>query len=248
MNIFFFFNIFLCIFFLPVDSLLSRNTLKCSYNSGIELGIVTFGTGILMDNTISKKSLLKLKNSTEELYKEGMRKTATNLLAVGPTYHYIIDNYLIHDHQNIPIVSETFAIVFIHSLGYYLSHRLMHRNDLFRKYHNFHHRFNETLIPSIANSVSTREFTFAYMIPFIIGELLVKPNINSFNLGVMIVSIMNLIIHTEELNNIQYPDFLVSPEIHLNHHKGKNKRKSYSAPTFNLEYIYSKLIKKKSEK
>ena len=120
----------------------------------------------------------------------------------------------------------------------------MHRNDLFRKHHNFHHRFNETLIPSIANSVSLPEFTFSYMVPFICGQFLINPNINSFNLAIIIVSFMNLIIHTQELANIEYSPFLVSPENHVNHHRGKNKGSLYSAPTFNLEYIYS-LLKKK---
>ena len=52
---------------------------------------------------------------------------------------------------------------------------------------------------------------------------------------------MNLVIHTQELNDVNYNKLFVSPKTHLNHHQGKNKKSTYSAPTFNLEYIYSEL-------
>lgn len=237
-------NLFFYLLILPARSIIIRKPLKAYYHTGIDIGITTLSAGILMDNTVSKNSLNKLKNETQELYNEGISKSVTNLLFVGPSYHFILENFIISDHLSKPIFFETFSIVLIHSLGYYFFHRLMHRNDLFRKHHNFHHRFNETLIPSIANSVSLPEFTFSYMVPFICGQFLINPNINSFNLAIIIVSFMNLIIHTQELANIEYSPFLVSPENHVNHHRGKNKGSLYSAPTFNLEYIYS-LLKKK---
>ena len=67
---------------------------------------------------------------------------------------------------------------------------------------------------------------------------LVHPNINSLNLGIMIVSIMNLVIHCQELENIKWNKYFVSPQTHLYHHQSKNKLSTYSAPTFNLEYIF----------
>ena len=172
-------------FFYPVKCFILRNTMK-SYHGGIELGIATIGTGLLMDNTISKKSLEKLKNNSIELYNEGMEKATQNLLLLGPLYYYGIDNFVINDHHSNVNIIQTFNIVMIHSIGYYCAHKLMHRSDLFRKYHNFHHNFNETLIPSISNAVSKSEFTFAYMTPFIIGAIIVDPNINSYNLGILI--------------------------------------------------------------
>ncbi len=225
-----------------VKSFTVRKPIK-SYHGGIELGLATLSTGILMDNTISKTSLKQLKDNSNDLYNQGMKKVFNNLLVVGPIYYLVIDNFVISDHYSNVNIIETFNIVLIHSFGYYCSHRLMHRSDLFRKYHNFHHKFNETLIPSISNAVSLPEFTFAYMTPFIIGALIVDPNINSYNLGILIVSFMNLIIHTQELSNIKYSNFFVSPKTHLNHHQGKNIKSTYSAPTFNLEYIYSYLEK-----
>ena len=62
---------------------------------------------------------------------------------------------------------------------------------------------------------------------------------DSFNMAIFIVSYMNLIIHTPELSNISWSPWLVSPRIHLNHHQGKNIKGTYSAPTLNLEYLYT---------
>ncbi len=225
---------------MPVKSLILRKPIR-AYHGGLELGIATLSTGILMDNTIAKSSLIKLKENSNELYNDGMKKVINNLILLGPIYYFGVDNFIISDHISEINLIETFNIVIIHSFGYYTAHRLMHRSDLFRKYHNFHHKFNETLTPSIGNAVSGSEFTFAYMTPFMIGAYLVDPNINSFNLGIMIVAFMNLVIHTQELSDVNYNKLFVSPKTHLNHHQGKNKKSTYSAPTFNLEYIYSEL-------
>ena len=234
MKIKFLINLILLTF---VKSFTVRKPIK-SYIGGIELGLTTLGTGIFMDNTISKNSLKDIKSNSNDLYNQGMVKVFSNLLIIGPIYYLGIDKFVISDHYSNVNIIETFNIVLIHSFGYYCSHRLMHRSDLFRKYHNFHHKFNETLIPSISNAVSLPEFTFAYMTPFIIGALVVDPNINSYNFGILIVSCMNLVIHTPELVNIKYNNLFVSPKTHLNHHQGKNIKSTYSAPTFNLEYIY----------
>ena len=215
-----------------------RNTVKSSLN-GLELGLSTITTGILMDNTISKKSLQILKKNSTELYNNGKKKIVTNLLIVGPLYHNIVETYLINDSSDIINIFQTILLVYLHSCGYFIMHRLMHRNDLFRKYHYFHHQFNTTLIPSISNSVSIQEFTLAYMLPFFIGESIVNSNINTFNLAVIIVSFMNLVIHTQELTSIEWNPYFVSPKIHSNHHNKMNNRSIYSAPTFNLEEIFN---------
>tara|TARA_Y100000816_G_scaffold291346_1_gene282438 strand:+ start:1032 stop:1781 length:750 start_codon:yes stop_codon:yes gene_type:complete len=215
----------------------NKKTLKASLE-GIELGLITMGTGLLMDNTISKNSLQVLKNNSTILYNEGMRKVYTNLIFIGPIYYIFVEKFLINDFNSNPDFFQTLGIIMTHSLGYYFGHKNMHRTDFFKKYHHFHHQFNETLVPSIGNAVSTSEFTFAYMFPFVIGTLLVHPNINSLNLGIMIVSIMNLVIHCQELENIKWNKYFVSPQTHLYHHQSKNKLSTYSAPTFNLEYIF----------
>lgn len=218
----------------------SKTQLKASLD-GIELGLLTLGSGLILDNTVSKTSLELLKNNSTKLYNDGMIKVYTNLILIGPIYYYFVENFLIKDLYSNPNFLETLGIVSIHSIGYYLGHKNMHRTDFFKKYHHFHHQFNETLVPSIGNAVSTSEFTFAYMLPFVVGSVAIQPNLNSLNVGIMIVSIMNLIIHCQELEHIKWNDYFVSPQTHLYHHQSKNEFSTYSAPTFNLENIGRKL-------
>ena len=230
---------FLSLLLIFSESFIIREPVKCL--GGLELGTITLISGKLMDKTISKKSTHRLQKQNPKLYQDGLKTATNNLMLVGPSYYWGVENFIL-SHQvsnNLPL--ETLLLVMIHSLGYYSVHRLMHRSDLFRKYHYFHHQFNETLIPTIGNSVSMAEFTFAYMSPFIIGCLLINPGQDSFNCAILIVSIMNLVIHTPEMSNITWSNWLVSPKTHLFHHQGKNPRSTYSAPTFNLEFIYQKI-------
>ena len=219
-----------------VCSLITRSPPQCL--GGLELGAITLGTGFLMDTTLSKNSRHQLKKQSPQLLEKGIQTTGTNLLVIGPSYYYGIEKLGLLSDRVGSVPSEVFLLVIIHSLGYYSAHRLMHRSDLFRKYHSFHHQFNETLIPSIGNSVSVPEFTFAYMFPFVLGSLIVNPSQDSFNGAIMIVSFMNLVIHTPELGEINWSKWLVSPKTHLRHHRGENIQKTYSAPTLNWEYIY----------
>lgn len=226
-----------------------QRDLKCFDQSlinpnGIELGLITVGTGLIMDNTISRDSLQKLKKDNLTLFNKGMIRSYKNLLFLGPIYYYLVTNNIgidFIDYNEKFNYVDSLSIVFIHSIGYYFAHRNMHRNDFFKKYHYFHHQFNETLVPSIGNAVSETEFSFAYMFPFVVGSLLVNPNIDSFNFGIMIVSIMNLVIHCQELEDVKWNKFFVSPKTHLYHHQSKNNVSTYSAPTLNLEYIYKKI-------
>lgn len=247
--LFFIFNLNFNLYFALQNPLYSSNSRQLIRKSntacnllplhGLDLGITTLSTGLIMDNTISNNSLVDLKNKNITLYNQGLIKSSRNLLFLGPFYYSIVENLLITDKSTTPNLLHTFSIVFIHSIGYYFAHKAMHRNDFFKKYHYFHHQFNETLIPTIANSVSETEFTMAYMLPFVVGSLLISPNIESFNLGIMIVSIMNLVIHCQELQYTEWNKFFVSPKTHLYHHQAKNNISTYSAPTFNLENIFS---------
>ena len=73
-----------------------KRFLKCfSYDHcvhGIELGLLTVGAGLVMDNTISKGSIENLKENNITLYNRGMLKSYKNLLFLGPIYYGFISN------------------------------------------------------------------------------------------------------------------------------------------------------------
>lgn len=243
------FSLFFCIlinssssFKFSSSRIIRRQPIKASMH-GVDLGLVTVTTGLLLDNTISKPSLEVLRNNSRILYEEGMKKSYKNLLILGPSYYYGVEKFLIHDFNSNPELLQILGILGIHSIGYYSAHRTMHRNKLFQKYHYFHHQFNDTLVPSIGNAVSEFEFTLAYMLPFVVSVIILNPNAVSLDIGIMIVSIMNLIIHCQELEDIKWNEYFVAPKTHLYHHQSKNNFSTYSAPTFNLENIGRKLKK-----
>ena len=116
----------------------------------------------------------------------------------------------------------------------------MHKIDVLKKMHKFHHKFTNTLIPSIGNAVSVYEFTFAYASPFILASYLLDSNLITLNYAIKTVSFFNLMIHCNEFKNFKYYKMLVSPNDHLNHHKLKREKNTYSAPIINLDYIVNK--------
>lgn len=209
--------------------------------NGLELGVGTFISGIILDTTISKKSLkILIEKNPKELF-NGYTKSAVNLLVIGPSLYYLLNLFVLEQSNEVSI-SKIFLTIVIHSLGYYIGHMSMHKIKYFNSIHSFHHKYKETLLPTIGNSVSYLEFIFVYMLPFVTASLLLHPNSLSLNYAISIISILNLIIHTNELSDIskQLPlwkdDIIVSPYKHGNHHsKKENIPNTYSAPTFNLD-------------
>ena len=86
------------------------------------------------------------------------------------------------------------GILMIHGVGYYIVHRSMHVVSFLRKYHNFHHEFDEYIMPSIGNAVTTEEFLTAYIAPFIFSSWLLQPNETSFVIPIALISVFNNII------------------------------------------------------
>ena len=216
---------------------ISMNLESC----GMDLAIGTLVTGFTLDNTISYNSTQLVQFNNSKLFIEGYKKAFVNLLIIGPIYFSFVSNLFIR-HNNVINLMEVFSIIVLHNLGYFIMHTIMHKVNIFRKYHLFHHKFREIVFPSIGNAVSPFEFTFAYMIPFITSAIIVNPSNYSYKLAIAIISFFNLIIHSEELRNINYYKFLVSPFNHTEHHK-ISKANTYSAPLINFDYLIENLKK-----
>jgi len=136
---------------------------------------------------------------------------------------------------------RTFGILTVHSLLYYGAHRAFHSSPSLYKHHRFHHRFNTHVPPVSANAVSAVEYLVAYIIPFAVGALLVRPHRSEMFAAVAIVSVCNLLIHTprlEKLSERLWPVF-VSTHGHIEHHKRLTT--NYAAPTLNWDWIVEQL-------
>jgi len=203
---------------------------------GFILGSIVWILSILGDHTISKNNTRILKDEDYQLYYLANKSLFINMLIVSPILYSFIDMYLI-DHTISSFTIQPFSIaviLLVQNAGYYLVHKLFHMTRLY-KFHRFHHKFDKRLIPSLGNAVSVEEFVLAYMIPFIIGAYITNPSEISMIIPLFLVATLNMSIHCQELTNIKYPSFIVSPEEHFIHHKQRNKH--FAAPLLNIDKI-----------
>lgn len=205
-----------------------------SFLKGITLGSFVTFLGFFFDMNFSRKSYKKLLEQKEDLLDKAIPAIQFNLMIIGPTAYGFIDYFFLEHSYNIQPVN-ILSILCIHSVGYYVSHYAMHKSTYLYRLHKFHHEFDKVLIPSIGNAVSKGEFIIAYMTPFITSAYILRPNEISFVIPIGIISVMNLIIHCKEFENIKWSKYFVSPKNHIMHHEIRNKH--FSAPTINIDYF-----------
>lgn len=214
--------------------------LATSFSKGLLLSGTIYSVGIILDHIISNNELEKMIRENSRLVQEGYVKIQTNLLVITPIIYSGVDTFLL-DHDLAFSWKHFFSLLLIQNIGYYWMHREMHRNKNLKWMHHFHHRFVET-IPSIANSVSSSEFILAYVTPIVTGALLLRPTEISFVYAIGTISLLNLAIHTPQLNNKIWIPGLISPTKHMIHHKECEKH--YAAPFLDIDlliYYWNKL-------
>ena len=167
-----------------------------------------------------------------------------NLLCLGPFVYARVQSRVSLPKTLCKTVRDVVALVLVHSGVYTLAHRCMHRIAAVRPIHKAHHVYKEVVVPSVANAVSASEFLFAYMMPFVLGVYAIRPSQDSLVAATVVVSLANLVVHSPHLKSVQLHPILVSPSAHLAHHMERSK--FYSAPTFNIEYICTQIVKRLS--
>ena len=209
-----------------------------SFSQGLQLGATTIIISNVLDNTVSSRETIAQMKKDENLYTNGLQANYINLLLIGPIYYIVVYNWLTNPDKEGFYPMDYVGIVFIHNLLYFIAHFLMHTVPYLKDIHNFHHKFQD-VIPSNGNAVSVLEFNFAYVIPFVIGALLLKPNNLTFKLGVSTISILNTMIHTPAFKNLRYVSMIVTPYDHMMHHQTRTH--TYSAPLLNFDYFMKEL-------
>jgi sterol desaturase/sphingolipid hydroxylase (fatty acid hydroxylase superfamily) len=180
-------------------------------------------------------SIIKKKGGMD-LYLQGVAYNIINTGIFGPMLYELVSNRWMSPPFTAPgRLAMVLAIVVGHSIGYYCAHRAMHMRSLYWA-HRFHHRFNMFVVPVTANAVSIAEFAIAYMLPFIVGAQLLRPDRMSMFIAVGIVSLNNLLIHTPLLADASaklVPWLFVSTADHMDHHKRLTTH--YAAPTISVD-------------
>ena len=172
------------------------------------------------------------------LYVQGVLCNFLNNAVLGPPLYELVSNrWMSQPFSAAGRVAMVLAIIVGHSIGYYCAHRWMHTRSMYWA-HRFHHRFNVYVVPVTANAVSPAEYAIAYMLPFIVGAQLLRPDRLSMFLGVGVVSLTNLLIHTPWLADASarlVPWLFVSTADHLEHHKRLTSH--YGAPTISVDRL-----------
>lgn len=213
-------------------------------HDGFQMALITIITSLLLDLT-SILYIIELfkKPYGISLYLNSLILNFVNNFLLGSLSYGIVTYYVITQKTadlNM-MIFEIFSILFIQSIGYYLMHMIMHTKNFYWM-HRFHHKYSSIVIPMSANAVTIYEYMFAYMLPIILGIIIVRPCLESLYYAVKIISIFNLLIHTPWLNEISkylVPDIFVSTNKHIEHHQKLNK--NYAAPTINIDKIISLL-------
>ena len=208
---------------------------------GFAVGLGLFLFGLLLDNTISYNSKVLLLQKDRRLLMKGYGYTAFNLLILNPVFYDVIYYHLITNREEGFYFIKYVSLLVIQSIGYYLLHMAMHNNRQLRRIHKFHHRFKDVLIPSLGVSVTVAEYSFAYASPFIFGSYIVNTNLTTLSWAILTVSLLNIIIHCNELSNFKYYSIFVSPSDHAYHHKNIPDRNTYAAPFINIDNIVDHL-------
>lgn len=202
-----------------------------------KLSLFTVFLGILLDTTVSSNTMLEILKKNPQLYLRGLNANYLNLLIISPIYYIFAYNYLLNYNNQIFSILKYMGLIGVHGIGYYYIHKLMHVNHTLKWIHDFHHEFTIT-VPSTGNAVSIFEFQLAYVLPFLVGALLLNPSTHDFQWSIFTISCFNLFIHTKELEYLKYPFFLVSPKDHITHHRTRSN--TYSAPIVNIDNLLNR--------
>jgi Fatty acid hydroxylase superfamily len=176
------------------------------------------------------------KKGGSELYKRAWVANIINLQLLVPLTHYFRVVYTCR--TGLSVFEQCQAVVgilVIESFLYYLVHKAFHECKSLYWMHSFHHKFNEVILPSTACAVSVFEFTFAYMLPIVLGSYVMQADRMSGIIASGIIGGSNLMIHCPLLANIELPNFLASAKGHFQHHRKLTQ--NYGAPVLQFDNI-----------
>ena len=212
-------------------------TLVTPYIKGLHLGTYTYMFSHILDHTISKDDMFSLMKKNPLLFNQCAKTNFINLIGVTPLYYVFVDNFLLVDKTIFIQPLKIISMLLIHNVLFYLIHMTFHKFKNLYHMHKFHHRFANVLIPSLGISVTPYEYTFAYVLPFVVGSYIVNPNLLTLNFAIGTISLLNIFIHCNELSNLKYYRYFVSPNDHFNHHKNIPNKNTYAAPLINIDNI-----------
>lgn len=204
------------------------------YITGLHLGSYTYLFSNILDYTLNKEDTLVILKQNPQLYVASTIANFKNLIGLSPVYYIFADNLILQDKSIHFQFVKLLGMLLIHNITFYLIHKCFHDYKSLYHIHKFHHKFVKP-VPSNGNAVSITEYNVAYVIPFILGAILTKPNELTFKLAIGIISCLNSLVHSGKLKDIHLPSLLVTPKDHLTHHEKLDTK--YASPILNVDNI-----------
>tara|TARA_B100001093_G_C26772595_1_gene990880 strand:- start:895 stop:1548 length:654 start_codon:yes stop_codon:yes gene_type:complete len=203
---------------------------------------LSFGTLALtcILECISWRKVKELNSNTygKENYKKALYLNLKNKLIISPPIYFVATMFFSKPNGLGNEILQVLGILIIQSIGYFSVHKWMHNPQIYW-IHEFHHRFSRIVTPVVANAVSYNEYIYAYICPIFIGVAGISPSQRAANVSIAIISIGNLLIHfenVEELSIRYVPDYFVSTFLHLEHHRKHNR--NFAAPIINVDKFF----------
>jgi len=224
----------------PPAAPLDLNAAFSADNDGVVMTLATFAMTLLLElASIPSVRLILRQRNGPTLYLQAIYYNLVNNGVLGPLSYWFVLHMFVRPALSSMLERAAMicAILLGHAVGYYLGHRAMHTRRLYWA-HKFHHQFKVNVSPVVANAVSFAEYAIAYMLPFIAGCALLRPDRASLFIAVGVVSLNNLLIHTpvlSELSGKLLPWWAVSTADHLEHHHSLTKH--WAAPTLSIDRL-----------
>mgnify|MGYP003332428349 FL=1 len=187
----------------------------------------------ILDVVLCFDEIENFQTTQMELYFDAKTIEFFNVIIIAPMLYGIFGPMILDENDFTFQWFAFFQIIFIQNILYFCIHRYMHITNA--SIHKFHHLFQDQVFPSTANTVSVSEFLVAYLLPLFAGACLSKTNEVTFLSASYTISMFNILVHIKQLENIPYPQYLVSPLKHLDHHKRKTK--NYASPILDVEWF-----------
>ena len=207
------------------------------------LGVVHVLLTVLLELSCLDK-VLRLRQSSSSggdgkvLHNSAWYKTLRNDLVLEPITYYFTVLYLGRPEATSGMhqIVAAAGIVVIEAVLYYTIHKAYHEVKGLYWIHSYHHKFNDIILPSTGMAVSVTEYVTAYLLPVVVGVMLVKPDETASFLCAVLIGLANLLIHTPWMESVQYPSWiLVTAADHMSHHR-KN-RGNFGAPILHMDRI-----------
>jgi sterol desaturase/sphingolipid hydroxylase (fatty acid hydroxylase superfamily) len=225
----------------------AQEALREGWTGGMELSIATLAATTVLE-LISFDTVISLHQKQSDgpaLYRQAVLVNLFNHFVLGiPVY---ITAILLFGRQRdeddetgslFASLVRILGVIVVHDICYYKAHKTMHSSSGWYRFHKFHHQFRQYISPSAANAVSVVEYLLAYVIPFALAAIMIRPTEIELRISVYVVSFANLMIHTPAFSCMsKYLEavYLVSEHLHSEHHRKLTT--NYAAPILNIDRL-----------